>query len=119
MKKAILYMLLFAYSSFLCRPLMPAIADCIAHIFWYSEHVATVHYENGKYHLHYENIDAAKKSLPEKNTLSKYDDIPGTHPISRIGFSSKIYFVLKEYNKFSHSPLLPGFSGTDFPPPKA
>lgn len=42
--------------------------DMAAHIFWYSKHIATVHVEHGKYHVHCESLEAAKKSYPEKNT---------------------------------------------------
>jgi hypothetical protein len=41
---------------------MPAITDCLAHTFWKMNHVATVHYENGKYHLHAELEKAADES---------------------------------------------------------
>jgi hypothetical protein len=67
MKKAILYLLLFTYSTIILKPVLPAVTDCVAHIFWYSEHVGTVHFENGKYHVHNEMIEASKKNLPEQN----------------------------------------------------
>jgi hypothetical protein len=51
----------------LLKPLLPVLSDTAAHIFLYSEHVATVHFENGKYHVHKEMNEAAKKNLPEQN----------------------------------------------------
>ena len=64
MKKALLYLLLFSYTVIICRPVLPSVADAMAHIFWYSAHMATVHYEHGKYHVHYEYRQAAKKESP-------------------------------------------------------
>ena len=36
------------------KPVSPFIADTVEHILNYTKHMATVHYENGKYHLHTE-----------------------------------------------------------------
>jgi hypothetical protein len=67
MKKAVIYIILFSYSLMLLRPTVPFIADIIAHTFWYSQHIATVHVENGKYHVHYQYMNEAQKSIPGKN----------------------------------------------------
>lgn len=57
---------------------MPTIANGFAHLLNYSEHMTTVHYENGNYHVHYEYIEAAKKNAredsPYNNTLKKIDN---------------------------------------------
>lgn len=68
MKKIITYLLLFTFSTMLLKPAMPYVTDVLAHSFWYANHMATVHFENGKYHVHKEVIDTEKESNQEKNT---------------------------------------------------
>ena len=61
---------------------MPTIADIFAHIFNYSDHIATVHSHNGKSHVHYEYIEAAKKSShgdPSSNNLPKKSESSSEH----------------------------------------
>lgn len=41
--------------------------DAVAHIFWYSQHAATVHVEKGKRHLHFETMRAVDKNESDKN----------------------------------------------------
>ena len=77
MKIFLSYLLLCIYATIMIKPVMPTIADSFAHILNYSEHIATVHYEDGKYHVHHEYIEAAKKNshgdIPYNNTLKKTD----------------------------------------------
>ena len=57
---------------------MPTLADAFGHVLNYSDHIATVHHEHGKYHVHYEYIEAAKKdspgNAPFSNTVKKTDN---------------------------------------------
>ncbi len=69
MKNACLYSILFIYGVSAFKPLFPSIADTVAHVFWYSRHVATVHAENGRYHVHLEYARAAKNTVPEKQAV--------------------------------------------------
>ena len=72
MKKIITYLLLFVFSILLLKPAMPYVTDVLAHSFSYANHMATIHFENGKYHVHKEAVDVAKNSNQEKNnTLLK------------------------------------------------
>lgn len=68
MKKFVTYLLLFTFSTMLLKPAMPYVTDVLAHSFWYANHMSTVHFENGKYHVHKEVIDTEKESNQEKNT---------------------------------------------------
>jgi len=119
MKKVLLYLLLFAYSSIVFRPLYPSIADTIAHIFWYSEHMATVHYEHGKYHVHIENINEAKKGSPEKNSSIKYDASLSIHLLNERHFYFIAFPQVPEYARYHPSNLLQGACAGNYPPPKA
>src|SRR5579862_7749964 len=80
MKKTFIYILFFSYTIMLIRPTVPFLADVIAHTFWYSQHMATVHCENGKYHVHYQFMNEAQKSLPGKSPQnSKTQVFSGDH----------------------------------------
>lgn len=59
MKKQVALFLLCCYTLVLLRPVVPCVTDFLAHSFWSTDHIATVHYENGKYHLHVEIKEAA------------------------------------------------------------
>jgi hypothetical protein len=76
LKKQLAILLLLCYTMVWLRPLVPVVSDWLAHTFWLSEHVATVHYENGHYHVHYELKEIAKdteNSAPQ-NTSDKTAD---------------------------------------------
>ena len=80
MKKAALYILLLSYTMVMLKPVTPYISDLVAHVFYYSKHMATVHYENGKLHVHKEIVDNAKKNEPGKeSTSSKKDNSTNDH----------------------------------------
>ncbi|MEP6725898.1 MAG: hypothetical protein ABJC98_08790 [Bacteroidota bacterium] len=119
MKKALLYLLLFCYTTLICKPMLPFISDGIAHIFWYSEHMATVHYENGKYHVHYENVNEAKKRYPEKDAnLPKADFSDYDHMFANTYDFTIPRLVLTHFSGvYSYLPLT--YLHSDFPPPKA
>ena len=68
-----IYLLIGIYSIVLLKPLLPFAQDFIAHTFYATEHTATVHFENGKYHVHKEVETAAKnqkKQSKENNTAN-------------------------------------------------
>lgn len=71
MKRQVATLLLVCYSALLLRPLLPVLEDFTAHIFWNSEHMATVHYENGKYHVHVEIAKAEENSSNSSKSLIK------------------------------------------------
>ena len=80
MKRITLYILLLSYSALMLKPVSPYISDTIAHIFYFAQHMATVHYENGKFHVHKEVIDVAKEeAAPKDQTSSKKDNSISDH----------------------------------------
>ncbi len=93
MKKAAAYIFLFVYVVIFFKPVTPIIANAISHAFFYSQHMATVHFENGKMHLHKEMIQKAgeenstkdigllKKSQPTEEYISPCSDL-NTYPIA-------------------------------------
>jgi hypothetical protein len=119
MKTAFLYLLLVTYTTSLLRPVLPYISDAAAHIFWYSKHVSTVHIENGKYHVHVEAFNAAKKTDTQKSTfpgksaagqeeymINHFDLMVTLWP------SSLQHFVRPELNRIEL------FSSITYPPPR-
>jgi hypothetical protein len=55
------------YAFALIRPIMPIVNDVIAHTFFKVEHLATVHFENGKYHVHMD-LQKADERNDARNT---------------------------------------------------
>lgn len=53
-KTTFIYLMLGIYTFGLIKPVMPLVKDVIAHAFFEDSHVAAVHYENGRYHIHLE-----------------------------------------------------------------
>jgi hypothetical protein len=118
MKKALLYLLLFAYSTIVLKPVLPTISDTLAHIFWYSEHMATVHYEHGKYHVHLEYTEAAKKGYPEKNNTLKEDESISIHLSPVYAYHFAVYTCTKNKFLLSASTLPVAYRSCEYLPPK-
>ncbi|MEO5681069.1 MAG: hypothetical protein ABIQ88_00445 [Chitinophagaceae bacterium] len=120
MKKALLYLLLFSYITIICKPVLPSLSDGIAHIFWYTDHMATVHYEHGKYHVHNEYKDAAKKGYPEKDaSLPKSDNPISYHLITPDSYDFSFKSMAPRYLSAIPAMLPHTFLNSDFLPPRA
>ena len=52
--------------------------DVIAHTFYKMEHLASVHFENGKYHVHAE-LASERKSEPKENVPSSIYETLAIH----------------------------------------
>jgi len=66
-KKPLIYILLFFYAAVQLKPVTAVIMDVFEHTFFKMQHMATVHFENGHYHLHAE-LETINK---EENTADK------------------------------------------------
>ena len=78
MKKILVHIILVAYVMALFRPAIAIAQDFLAHTFWKIAHISTVHYENGKYHLHQELANDAsqqKNTSKDANTVSQYQKL--------------------------------------------
>ena len=120
MKKALSYLVLFAYSTSMLMPLLPYISDKVAHTFWLYEHISTVHYEHGQYHSHYEAAAIAKKTSSEKGTpISKYSSVADDHDIASTTYhfhsplAPKQLFISYELSAISAHLI------SDYPPPRS
>ena len=120
MKKLILYILLLSYTIVVLKPVLPYVGDVIGHVFFYAQHMATVHIENGKMHIHKEIMDNAKKEASQKELPSaKKENSANDHislqqkesiPDTRL---KKLYLI-----PFT-SALLYNYLPGEYPPPRA
>ncbi len=120
MKKTALYILLFAYSTAMLKPVTPYISDAVAHIFYKARHMATVHYENGKFHVHKEIVKNEKgnESAKEKPS-SKKDNSSNDQFCSVTDEQQQQLFYGNDYSFFFIPTLLHNDPRQDYPPPKA
>lgn len=119
MKRIALYIILLSYTAVILKPVTPYITDAVAHIFYYTEHMATVHYEDGNFHVHIEVMDNAKKTESQKELPSSKKD---NSTIDHIGLQQKelnspVY--AKSIRRFPLSPsLLYNYLAGEYPPPR-
>ena len=104
----------------LLKPVLPFVSDCIAHVFFYAHHMATVHYENGKYHVHYEMAKDSKEERSDKNTSTSKKDNPVNEHLVTV-YKQPVYVIALSDNEYAltTSPsLLNGDIKNNYPPPR-
>jgi hypothetical protein len=119
MRNKLIYLLLVAYMLLQLSPLVTVLADTLAHTFHSKLHLATVHFENGHYHLHTE-LKTIENTSKEKNTTKptseKTNSITAYHLLNQTHFTYKtnanlVSFPLStapaECNGFTQLPYLP------------
>ncbi len=92
MRLKLIYLLLIAYTLLQLSPLVSVLADTWAHSFNTKVHLATIHFENGHYHLHTElkNIEnTAKEKNTSKPVNEKVNSITTYHLLNQIHFNFK------------------------------
>lgn len=102
------------------KPLLPYVGDFVNHVFFYAQHMSTVHMENGKMHIHKEIVDNAKKQASQKELpSSKKDNSANDH----ISFPQKETTTLSVLNRIFQIPvsaaLQHNYLSGDYPPPRA
>ena len=103
----------------LLKPVMPSVADLLAHTFWYSQHMATVHFENGKYHVHYQYIEESKKNFPGKNSHAiKNETSINDHLVIINEYDFSIDTIISNQFSSTSVSILNNYSNCDYPPPK-
>lgn len=120
MKKIILHIVLLSYTVVMLKPVLPYVSDFVNHVFFYTQHMATVHIENGKMHVHKEIVDNTKKEASQKELpSSKKENSANDH----ISFQEKELVTVSILNRIFQIPVsaslqhnyLPG----DYLPPRA
>ena len=102
------------------KPVSPYIYDSVAHIFYYNQHMATVHYENGKMHVHNEIVNNTKKDQPAKEMpASKKENSTTDHISLQQKQSIQALALIKSYPIPLAANLLNNFLAAANPPPRA
>ncbi|MBC7865199.1 MAG: hypothetical protein IAF38_19650 [Bacteroidia bacterium] len=113
--------LLCVYVFAVARPVFPLVKDFCAHLLWESEHLSTVHYENGKYHLH---LDLAKESDEQQKNSKDSENTSlneflanhiSTNEVTISNFSSTDFIPSEFLLKKQTEVFIPFF----VPPPKS
>jgi hypothetical protein len=104
------------------RPLTAVLQDVIAHTFFKMQHMATIHYENGKYHLHHE-----LKTIAEEGNNSTSQKIPSSQKTTETNcnqITHEIHFNFETYSislpqvPISDQNVVAGSTSINAPPPK-
>ncbi len=101
--KVLTYLFLSIYTFALLKPIIPIAKDFVAHAFNAQSHIATVHYENGKSHLHVEVAKAAKETTAKQNVNAVYYETCQNHTSAEIfryylfPVYSELYFLDTKY----------------------
>ncbi|MCD6069315.1 MAG: hypothetical protein K0S33_4141 [Bacteroidetes bacterium] len=119
-KKGLTYLMLIAYVFGILKPLSPIAADIIAHTFDQAHHMATVHFENGKYHVHKEIAVEAAEESPKKNTAQTFspDELLGSHVQSNVYTFSVNYTETSVIDTDTDTRFSDIFFKTFSPPPE-
>jgi hypothetical protein len=120
MKKLILHIALLSYTIVMLKPVLPHVSDFVNHIFFYTQHMATVHIENGKMHVHKEIVDNTKKEASQKELPSSKKENSANDHISFHQKETKTVLVLNRIFQIPVSAALQhNYPQGDYPPPRA
>ena len=119
MKKLIPYLFIALYATLMLKPVMPYIADGVAHILNYKDHIATVHAHNGNYHVHREVSDNVKNENSEKNTNSLKKEVSeNDHIVNYKADVPNLQYTSLKYFALLYISVASIILNNDFPPPK-
>ena len=102
----------------ICKPILPLVQDVLAHSFWESKHLATVHHHHGDHHAEEEIAEAEHDEHDEQPVTTKISEPVSVHMAAEIlcSFSQPIIhrqkFAVKICNFTSVS------LDKHYPPPK-
>jgi hypothetical protein len=121
-KKVGIYILLFFYVAVQLKPLTVVIQDVFEHAFFKMQHIATVHYENGHYHLHNDldaiNKDEIKRNKAVQSSSNQKTEMESQQILTHIRFNFKTKAFLIPMPVFSNQAIFSGFKQLPYLPPK-
>jgi hypothetical protein len=120
-KKIAIYILLSFYVFAQLKPLIVVVEDVLAHTFWKVQHMATVHYENGHYHIHSELSDISEKeakNTQQKAPSSEKINETDSQNIHEVNFNFQTNSILTPVIVHQKQDVLAGFNRINSPPPK-
>jgi hypothetical protein len=121
MKRIFIFSVLSIYVFSQLKPFVVIVEDVLAHTFWKMQHMATVHYENGHYHLHSElsNISVKEnKTTQEKAPSSEKSSENSVQDIHEFNFNFESNNILIPVIFHQTQDVLTGFTRINSPPPK-
>ena len=119
MKLMLSYFLLGLYAIVMVKPIVPQVADGLAHVLNYADHVRIVHKEKGELHVHYEYASQAEKdnARDSSNDVSKQFNASAEHFISNLQTNTQLPTDPQEYSGMSSVFLPNHFAETALHPP--
>jgi hypothetical protein len=122
-KKVFIYITLFFYITVQLKPLVVILEDVIAHTFYKVQHMATVHFENGAYHLHAELNTIAeednKKSQQNAPSSVKADESISVHVKEEFIVKPADHQLISAIVFSQKQDVISPFIKKSSPPPKA
>jgi hypothetical protein len=120
MKKLLLHIILLSYAIVMFKPAFPYVEDFIGHVMFYKHHMATVHFENGKYHVHAEVAKNTKEENSNKNSSSLKKLLSSSDHIVVVNktFTCNTEINSQNYSLPSIHDLPAGKSSYNYPPPR-
>ena len=119
MKKLVLLFLFFTYIVSVLKPMLPFVADAVAHAFFYQKHIATVHSVNGKRHVHHEFVRTIKNDNTRNNTANnKKIEVTDDHLFLSNKCKTHLYICVNPTIKSVNLHLISPPLFSQFPPPK-
>lgn len=112
------YIVIF-YTAAILKPVLPYVADFLAHQFAHEKHMATVHSHNGHEHAHHEAADAASDEDEQNAARQKFSEPVSAHQVAKntinweVPVSTTTYTIPPGHS--TNKPLLP----VNIPPPKS
>jgi len=118
--RKITWLVIISYTLLMFKPVMPIVMDVLAHTFWEQRHLMTVHEVHGKFHVHYELINASHQSDKDKSATNNKFQAEEYLPVTaNIVHKPVTYFPEKAIYR-CYSCFYSFFSsGIDNPPPEA
>ena len=105
------------------KPIVVVVEDVLAHTFWKMQHMATVHFENGHYHLHNELSDISEKenkNSQEKTPSSqKTNETISSHIVQQFDFQFENNLSSSQKHVASQKDVISVFIKINSPPPEA
>ncbi len=105
------------------RPLLPVLQDVVAHTFFKMQHMATIHFENGNYHLHTDlktinDDEKATNKTTQKSSSEKLSETNNQQLLTQINFNFKTNSSLIPTKITSVLDVCSGFIQLPYLPPK-
>lgn len=114
------YVVLFAYTFFIVAPVVPMLADLLAHTFWEQEHLSTAHRRYGQHHVGIEMEKAEKRAAANaggNNRVAGMDELVH-RPERYLTFELEPVAALKRtYSLFTCGYTF-CYPDIDYPPPR-